>query len=85
MNFYLGLLTLLITFTGVAQQNPFLLVKKIDSPTHISFKSISDRLEKNIQSIAVDKANWKAFPYAPDVFFKMAHDSEKLYLKFYVT
>ena len=85
MKIFLSLLIALITLTVTAQQNPFLMVKKIDSPTHISFKSISERLEKNIPSIAVDKANWKAFPYAPEVSFKMAHDSEKLYLKFYVT
>ena len=85
MKIFPCLLIALITLTSAAQQNPPLMIKKIDSPTYISFKSISESLEKNIPSIAVDKANWEAFPYAPEVSLKMAHDSEKLYLKFYVT
>lgn len=60
-------------------------VKKIATPTAHTFAAVSKSLESNTQKVAVDQANWEAFPYAPDVSFRIAHDSEHLYLKFYVS
>ncbi len=66
-------------------ENNSLVIKKVDTPVALNFSSISEQLESQVTKIAVDHANWEAFPYSPEVSLRMAHDNSHIYLKFYVS
>ncbi len=54
-------------------------IKLIDD----SLETVSQALDV-CQSQPIDVVNWAAYPYKPDVSFKMAYSEEALYLKFSV-
>ncbi|MGB1020827.1 MAG: carbohydrate-binding family 9-like protein [Flavobacteriaceae bacterium] len=63
----------------------FLRIRKMDTPPALSFSALSQHLESKTKKVTVRNANWEAFPYTPEVAFRMAHDTDHIYLKFYVS
>nr|WP_319997613.1 carbohydrate-binding family 9-like protein [uncultured Draconibacterium sp.] len=62
-----------------------LTVTKIDTTTSLSIKEAALPLERNTETEAIDILNWKnAFPYRPDIKFRIAHTGNEIWLKFYV-
>nr|WP_321486905.1 carbohydrate-binding family 9-like protein [uncultured Draconibacterium sp.] len=62
-----------------------LTVSKIDTTTSLSIKEAALLLERNTETEAIDILNWKnAFPYRPDIKFRIAHTGNEIWLKFYV-
>ena len=62
-----------------------LTVTKIDTTTSLSIKEAALLLERNTETEAIDILNWKnAFPYRPDIKFRIAHTGNEIWLKFYV-
>jgi hypothetical protein len=41
-------------------------------------------LEKTADLSAIDQLNWPSFSYKPTLYFRIAHNGESIYLKFYV-
>ena len=62
-----------------------LTVTKIDTTTSLSIKEAALLLERNTETEAIDILNWKnAFPYRPDIKFRITHTGNEIWLKFYV-
>ncbi|EAR02526.1 hypothetical protein FB2170_04545 [Maribacter sp. HTCC2170] len=64
--------------------NKVLMVKEIDVSTDVSTQEVSDILNNKIEFQSVDLINWQEFPYEPTVRFKIAHNNDQIWLKFYV-
>jgi hypothetical protein len=62
-----------------------LVIKPIDFKGAIDIVKADQLLEKNAGFQFVDILNWSAFPYKPDVKFKMAYCQDSIFLKFYVS
>ncbi len=78
--------TIVILFSSCKINKPGqLYVKKINNPSTLDFDSISASLEEVTEKIAIDKQNWTAFDYRPDVSFRIGHAENILFLKFYVS
>ena len=60
-------------------------INKIDSPDTLSFSAVSKSLEENTEMVLIENANWKDFPYTPGVGLRIAHSSDQVFLKFYVS
>lgn len=80
----LYLLILTFSYCTVLAENKRILIKKITLPTSQNFESVSAILEAKTKRVAIATQNWAAFPYAPKVDFRIAHDSKFIVLKFYV-
>ena len=59
-------------------------IKKIPAEIPQNFKSVSTVLEEKTKQHPIDTRNWASFPYAPEVSFRIAHNSKAIFLKFYV-
>ena len=85
MRWYVFLL-FVVVFSSCTSTNPAMLyVQQINPPEKLSFESISTSLEIETEKIPIDKLNWEAFAYKPDVAFSIGHSENVLYLKFYVS
>ena len=60
-------------------------INKIESPDTLSFSSVSKSLEENTETLLIGNANWKNYPYTPEVSLRIAHSSDQIFLKFYVS
>ncbi|MFM1877702.1 MAG: hypothetical protein RLZZ241_568 [Bacteroidota bacterium] len=85
MNALLRLLLIGFLQIPILEAQSTMNVPKISPIQKVSFISISEALENaaSLQTIGVQ--NWEAFDYIPKVNFRIAHDTNTLYLKFYVT
>lgn len=54
-----------------------------DGPLYLA--KVADLLEAHTEAQHVDLVNWEAFPYRPDVSFRIAHSQGRIWLRFYVT
>ncbi|WP_320113581.1 carbohydrate-binding family 9-like protein [Draconibacterium orientale] len=62
-----------------------LTVTKINTTSSLSVQEAALLLEKNTKTELIDILNWeKAFPYKPDIKFRIAHTGNEIWLKFYV-
>lgn len=62
-----------------------LFVKKIQQTGCITLNEASHLLETQTVSHSIDVLNWsKAFPYKPDLMFRIAHTGKEIWLKYYV-
>ncbi len=59
-------------------------VKEIKYKGEPTLKEVSRLLEENTILNAIDRINWEAFPYQPQVKFRIAHSNNQIWLKFYV-
>jgi len=78
----------IVTFSNCFSQTNMkkeLLVKQLSASESITITEIGAMLEKEIQLQAIALVNWDAFPYAPDVKFRIAHANDQIWLKFYVS
>jgi len=62
-----------------------LLIKQIGHKGTFDIHLADRLLEKNASFQLVDTVNWPAFPYKPEVKFKMAYCQDSIFLKFYVS
>ena len=83
---WFGFLLFAIAFSSCSSKNTRMLhVQQINAPQQLDFESISTALEVETASVPIDKLNWNAFTYQPEVSFRIGHSEEMLYLKFYVS
>lgn len=62
-----------------------LFVKRLNTSTKTTIDEATDLLETNTLSHSIDNLNWeKAFPYKPDLKFRIGHANNEIWLKFYV-
>lgn len=61
-----------------------LTVRKITETTEKTLQEAASLLEKNCEVQQINSLNWKAFPYQPDVKFRIAHTGSEIWLKYYV-
>lgn len=80
---FLGLLLLFSNGLMVAQSK--LNSPKISIISQDNFVQIDQELERNSSLHSIDIINWEKFNYVPKVTFRMGHDDENIYLKFYVS
>jgi len=76
---------ILLIMSCNSADNSYLRIQKIETPLALDFSTLSEQLESNIKKVPIGNANWDAFPYTPEVAFRMAHDTDHIYLKFYVS
>lgn len=72
---------------GKAQEkkNMVLTVKEIHFENEADLDEVSRQLEARTELQSISLVNWPAFPYRPDVKFRIAHSGTTIWLKFYVT
>ncbi len=75
---------LLCTCNKTAKNDKVIVVKEIDFSGDVNTKVVSDILEDQVEFQNVNLANWQEFPYQPMVRFKIAHNNNQIWLKFYV-
>lgn len=61
-----------------------LIVPKIDGQQTTSLSEVATLLEKSSDLHSIDNLNWEAFPYRPEVHFRIAHTGNEIWLKYYV-
>jgi hypothetical protein len=62
-----------------------LFVKKISTQYNISIEEADHLIETKTVTHSIDILNWKkAFPYKPDLRFRIAHTGTEIWLKYYV-
>lgn len=61
-----------------------LTVRKITETTEKTLQEAASLLEKSCEVQQINSLNWKAFPYQPDVKFRIAHTDSEIWLKYYV-
>lgn len=59
-------------------------VEKITVNQEVSLKEAADLLEKHTSINRIETINWDAFPYRPDLKFRIAHCGTEIWIKFYV-
>lgn len=59
-------------------------IKKIDCNKAVNLNEVSELLESQSAENRIDTINWKAFPYKPDLKFRIGHINKEIWLKFYV-
>lgn len=63
-----------------------LIVKKLALENPLAnIDQTSALLEAKTQLIEINNINWKDYPYQPKINFRIAHNSDSIILKFYVT
>lgn len=74
----------LFSFAKLSPDSELNIIKvTVDNPEN--FLSISEALESNTPVIPINLVNWEKYDFAPDVAFRIGHNGETLFLKFYVT
>lgn len=61
-----------------------LFIPKIELSNEVSLHSVAELLENSTELQTIDVLNWKAFPYRPDIHFRIAHTGKDICLKYYV-
>ena len=61
-----------------------LTVPKIKAESGITLQKASDLIEKQGTLQLIDSLNWAAYPYRPEVKFRIAHTGSEVWLKYYV-
>ncbi len=62
-----------------------LYIKKIDSKENVPLEEAAHLLETQTVTNTIGTLNWeKAFPYKPDLKFRIAHTGNEIWLKYYV-
>lgn len=60
-------------------------IKSIAAPVAITLQQVSQLLEENAPAYDINTLNWpEAFPYLPQLQFRMAHTGSEIWLKYYV-
>ena len=59
-------------------------IKEIVSIGEVELTKVSQLLEEQADLHAIDVVNWAAYPYRPDVHFRIAYSNNQIWLKFYV-
>ncbi|WP_373517510.1 carbohydrate-binding family 9-like protein [Pricia sp.] len=67
------------------QKDKKLIVTEIEHKGEASLKEVSTLLEAQTELNTIGVLNWDAFPYVPKVNFRIAHNKNDIWLKFYVT
>ncbi len=67
------------------QKDKKLIVKEIEHDGEASLKEVSTLLEEQAELTTIGVLNWDAFPYAPEVKFRIARNKNDIWLKYYVT
>lgn len=80
------------TFFASSNENPMeiqedkkLKVTEIEHNGEASLKEVSQLLEAQTELNTIGVLNWEAFPYAPEVKFRIARNKNNIWLKYYVT
>lgn len=84
MNQLYRLLLFAFFVQGTLQAQYPMNISRIQPVKELSFSNISSALETNLNLYGINTQNWESFTYAPDVKFRIAHDANTIYLKFYV-
>jgi len=61
-----------------------LVIKKIEYNNQIKLEQASHLLESLTKTNPIKTINWEAFPYCPDLKFRIAHTGTEIWIKFYV-
>lgn len=62
-----------------------LIIPKIECSDQVNFEKINTLIEDNGVLQSIENVNWLKYPYKPDVKFRIAHISNEIWLKFYVS
>ncbi|MRI00857.1 hypothetical protein GH721_09990 [Kriegella sp. EG-1] len=75
-------------FGSVIAQNSkskkVLKVKEIEYAGSADLKKVSELLELNSELHSISVLNWDTYQYSPDVKFRIAHNNNQIWLKYYV-
>ncbi|MEO1009782.1 MAG: carbohydrate-binding family 9-like protein [Bacteroidota bacterium] len=80
---FVSCLLLFSVFT-MAQEQQTLRVREIKSNGDIDLERVSELLESHTELHALEQTPWEQFPYKPVVQFRIAHNNNAIWLKFYV-
>ncbi|NOR76804.1 MAG: hypothetical protein GQ525_16800 [Draconibacterium sp.] len=61
-----------------------LIIKQIKTNKKVTLSEADWLLEKQTNLNAIDIINWNEFPYRPDLKFRIAHNKNEIWLKYYV-
>ncbi len=64
--------------------NKVLTVKEIQYSGEINLAKVSELLELKAELHSIDLLNWDKFQYLPEVKFRIAHNNDRIWLKYYV-
>ncbi|MCK5441464.1 MAG: hypothetical protein KAJ23_06210 [Maribacter sp.] len=59
-------------------------VREINLKEEVSIQQVSELLDDKAEIHRINLVNWQKFPYHPDVRFRIAHNDNQIWLKFYV-
>ncbi|NAS10752.1 carbohydrate-binding family 9-like protein [Poritiphilus flavus] len=59
-------------------------VHEIEYEGNINIQKVSNLLDREAVMHHVDVLNWEAFPYRPEVSFRIAYSEDAIWLKFYI-
>ena len=61
-----------------------LFIKKIKLDKTVTLAEADHLLETKVVNTPIEIINWKAFPYKPDLRFRIGHIGNEIWLKYYV-
>lgn len=62
-----------------------LTIEKVEVDEKLDLRKQFSEVETQTKKHSVKTVNWKAFPYSPEVKFRIAHSGNKIWLKYYVS
>ncbi len=81
-------LALLILGTAVActqkKDSKVLVVPAIEFQGYAGLSQVSELLETQAELHRINTLNWEAFPYRPEIAFRIAHCNNEIWLKYYI-
>jgi hypothetical protein len=77
---------LLLGAFGCTQGNntKVLVVKSIDYDGRADLEKVSQLLETQTTLNSINTVNWAAFPYQPEVTFRIGHHNNEIWIKYYI-
>lgn len=61
-----------------------LIVKKVEYKGQADLETVSRLLEEQAQLHQIGTLNWEAFPYQPEVTFRIGHHNNQIWIKYYI-
>ncbi|MCW5516488.1 carbohydrate-binding family 9-like protein [Muriicola sp. Z0-33] len=75
-----------VLFLGCIQENntKVLVVKEIEYQGSADIEKAAQLLEQQTELHKINTLNWEAFPYLPDVAFRIGHHNNEIWIKYYI-
>ncbi|MBM1105471.1 hypothetical protein JQC67_04880 [Aurantibacter crassamenti] len=77
-------LPVIVSGQAIKNEKKVLKVKEIQYSGEADLSKVSELLESNTEIHSISTNNWKDFQYQPEVQFRIAHNNNQIWLKYYV-